>query len=279
MSSGVDFISNGWGRCASPNRKIARGQRPGMSAPGFTLLELLVTMGIVAVLATLLLPAMAKVRSNGRRTACLNNFRQWCLAMHMYADDHNGNLPRESFGLGTQLNLWAHVGDPLSLDVWYNALPSYLGARSASCYYLGSELRKEFYNAASLFHCPATRFPAAPQLEPWPLFSMAMNSQLIKLGLPVNINDLCRGSETVMFLDNRLAPEPAVDPAQAGFSLGQPSASPYRFVTRHGGVGNLVFWDGHASSYRGPEVVETRPGPARGGIIVPEDRIVWNLCP
>lgn len=245
----------------------------------FTLVELLVVVAILGLLAALILPALGKARVLGRKTECVNNFRQWHLAMQLYVDDHEGFMPRESFGLNTRLNLWSHVGDPLGRDVWFNALPPYLSVKRASDYWIGLENRREFYRRGSLFHCPAAKFPTSPFREPWPLFSMAMNSQMVKLGLPVSIRELCRPSDTVLFLDNRLAPEPLVDPAQPDFSLGQPSASPYRFVTRHGGLGNLVFWDGHAGSFRGTEVVESRPGPLRGDIIFPEERIVWNLCP
>lgn len=51
---------------------------------GFTLVEILVVIGIVAVLVGLLLPAVQSARESARQLSCLNNMRQWGLAMQQY---------------------------------------------------------------------------------------------------------------------------------------------------------------------------------------------------
>lgn len=61
---------------------------------GFTLVELLVVMGIIAVLAGLILGAVTGASFKSRVTSCSNNFRQWGIAVNVYAsDDPRGRLP------------------------------------------------------------------------------------------------------------------------------------------------------------------------------------------
>ena len=59
----------------------------------FTLLELLVTIVIIALLGALLIPTMGRAREFARRAQCTNNLRQHGIAWYLYLDDHDEYFP------------------------------------------------------------------------------------------------------------------------------------------------------------------------------------------
>ena len=70
----------------------------------FTLVEMLVVVGVIAVLAGLLLPALAHSRSAGLRTKCLNNHHQIIKAQGIYAGEHDGQMIMRNHGSGRSYN-------------------------------------------------------------------------------------------------------------------------------------------------------------------------------
>jgi prepilin-type N-terminal cleavage/methylation domain-containing protein/prepilin-type processing-associated H-X9-DG protein len=79
---------------------MQRRDDAGRTQNAFTLVELLIVIGIIALLISILLPALSKARKAANATACLSNLHQMALGMTMYANDnHQALLPYYNSGL------------------------------------------------------------------------------------------------------------------------------------------------------------------------------------
>src|SRR5258708_30179000 len=115
----------------------------------FTLIELLVVIAIIAILAAMLLPALAAAKAKAQKINCLNNMRQWGIAMQIYSGDASDWIPREGTdNSGTYApdtgNLGMppsgaqsapYVGSPDDIYAWFNTLPQLVARPVLTTYY------------------------------------------------------------------------------------------------------------------------------------------------
>ncbi len=81
-------------------------RRQACFANAFTLIELLVVIALIAMLAGVLLPALAKAKSKAQGIQCLNNLQQLSLSWIMYADDNGDRIPPNSVNESDSQKTW-----------------------------------------------------------------------------------------------------------------------------------------------------------------------------
>lgn len=148
-----------------PTRRLRRPRFHFPPGRAFTLIELLVVVAIIAILASLLLPVLARARDKGKTAKCQSNLRQLALAAMMYDEDH------QVYPIG-----WP-PSDLLSLSmppIWYRQLQPYLG-------------KKTNESGGGVFICPSSLQKARPDEKRgnslreggvWGFLAYAQNGQI-----------------------------------------------------------------------------------------------------
>jgi prepilin-type N-terminal cleavage/methylation domain-containing protein len=123
---------------------------------GFTLIELLVVIAIIAILSSLLLPALAKAKQKGQGIFCMNNHSQLTLAWQMYVGDNREDLP---YSMGSTGRVWVNG------DMDYNRA-------NRSNWDVEQDIKKGLLwqycgNSAAIFKCPADTSTINPTTGPF----------------------------------------------------------------------------------------------------------------
>ena len=110
---------------------------------GFSLLELLVSIGVVSVMMGVLLPALSGAREAARQSECDSNLRQLGVAAHAYADDFRGHMPPGAADFLQNLSRWhgSRSNPSERFRAEGGALTEYLG-ETASGDVLASPIRR-----------------------------------------------------------------------------------------------------------------------------------------
>jgi len=226
-----------------------------MKTRGFTLVELLVVVAVLAILGALLLPALAAAKQKSYRAQCVNNFKQLGLAIQLYADDHGNQLPGP---------VWLGFYENYD-NVDYVRLTYYIAT------YMGVPAPQSTAQNAPLARCPSAArcwSPADPSTPPMsldmPLSYMAspavtnVNSGTVNrpFGYPYSSPPFNDVDEAPKLLHDIYNPSLSWALTDVDQQNGFPSAAYYSYLPEspaHGSVRNELFFDWHVSSVPGSQ--------------------------
>ena len=236
----------------------------------FSLIELLVVMGIIALLAGMVVPAITVLREKGKETACGNNMRQWGQALGLYLDEKRGIFPSD----GTDGSDGAP--DINKADAWYNVLPGYLQGVSLSA--LAAQGKAPCGGVGkSLFVCPNTpidndmkqAYAAGTQSKFFVSYAFNYWINMSKTDpaytTRMRLSQISNPANFVVFSESPDGKAAKVHPA----TMFDPSTGATAF--RHRDCANAVFADGHVEPLRRKAVWRT-------GVTVNDNfgNIQWN---
>lgn len=250
---------------------------------GFTLLELLVVIGMIAILAGLLLPALANGKAKGYSISCLNNLRQLGLACQLYADDFEDRLP---YNMGTA-EIRQMVAQNQFLN-WSSSIMSWELDSDNTNTVLVTEGGIGPYTCRSptLYRCPNDRAVSDLQAQAgWGqrVRSISMNAMVGNAGAFSQSGANTNNPSYRQFFTVAQIPDPSQifvfieehpDSIDDGYFLNKPDSGQWLDLpaSYHQGGANLTFADGHAEAHKwlfGSTKPAARPDSAHLPFFVP----------
>ncbi|MBI2949709.1 MAG: prepilin-type N-terminal cleavage/methylation domain-containing protein [Verrucomicrobia bacterium] len=208
---------------------------------GFTLVELLVAVAILAILAGLLLPALSKAKSKAQALQCLNHLKQLGLSWTLYTQDHDDLVPPNSVENSSPGKSW--------VQGWLNFKDDHPDNTNTA--HLAASHLWPYHQSLKIWRCPADRSFARYQGATYPrIRSYSMNPFLNPLCEPTpwrimrKTTDLIEPppANTYVLLDER---EDSINDGVFNVDMGKESIADWP-ASYHDGAGALFFADGHA---------------------------------
>ncbi len=227
----------------------------GRGAPwGFTLVELLLTIGILAVLVAILIPVSSNAKKAAEQAGCVNNLKQLGVGMHAYAADNDGYLPAgylaPPIGSGTLEDFLApYVAPPkdkargISADTFYCPTNVRLGSPPMEGYLVNSKGEKYYKGWAGYFL--GYRFNGSVHPQEGPDSLLPHRIRLANIKIPARMVSMM---DTNTRLENGGPPSSAYGKASYFNPASSDSAG---FGRVHSGRGNILFVDGHVENFDG----------------------------
>jgi len=152
----------------------SRDERPAaLRGRAFTLVDVLVSMGVVAVLIGLLLPSLSSVGETAKRVVCQSNLRQIGMTLAMYADQNGDRIPPSVFLPPTGSRVKPQLDQMVTLR-----LDASRGGTDEGWDGLGLLFYRDYVSAPKLFYCPSHK-GAHPYRRYADRFGMPTNVEIV----------------------------------------------------------------------------------------------------
>ena len=255
-------------------------------------------IAIIAILAAMLLPALAKAKEKAKQTSCLSSQRQWSLGIQMYIGDSTDRIPRD--GMDNAGTYPGANGAETDMNAWFNLLPTYLGEKNFKDYFTGitgnpatdmtiipfPNDKGKIWECASAGMTVGTVQNVLAGKGAHGFFSCQMNIDLktdpnkagftTRMAYPSmpKVTTFKHPTATVFLFDAVFDPLTEVVNSSPQYNSANPANRQNSFASRHSKGGIINFFDGHAQHFKTSYI---QSNPSSGGHsepLLPD--VIWD---